>query len=99
MKTIVEPLSFEWDHGNINKSLDKHGVTTHLAEEPFTDPHLLTLPDRSHSQNELRFHLLGSTHAGQILFITYCIRQNKIRIISARPADKKERKIYANKKT
>ncbi|MBI4049503.1 MAG: BrnT family toxin [Candidatus Doudnabacteria bacterium] len=43
---------------------------------------------------ELRYTLLGITGLDQILFIVFTIRNNIIRIISARKADKKERQIY-----
>ena len=99
MKVIKEPLSFDWDDGNINKNFKRHLITANMAEEPFKDKHLLTFPDPSHSATEDRYHLIGCTIDKDVLFITYTIRKTKIRIISARVADKKERKFYENQKT
>lgn len=99
MKVIKEPLSFDWDDGNVNKNYDKHFITTNRAEEPFKDRFLLTFPDPSHSTTEIRYNLLGKTQDKDLLFITYTIRKTKIRIISARVADKKERKFYEQQKT
>ena len=99
MKVIRKPLSFDWDDGNINKNYAKHLVTTNMAEESFKDKNLLTFPDPSHSLKEKRYHLIGKTYNNDLLFISYTIRKNKIRIISARIADKKERKFYENQKT
>lgn len=98
MKIIPEPLSFEWDQGNIDKNFTKHHITTNMAEEPFIDKNLLTFPDPTHSLQEKRFNLLGATYNGTLLHITYTIRSNTIRIISARKADQKERKVYESQK-
>jgi uncharacterized protein len=99
MKVFIEPLSFDWDNGNINKNYDKHLITHKTAEEPFTDADLLTFPDPTHSTSrEKRFSIIGQTHQNDTLFITYTIRHNKIRIISARIANKNERKIYESQK-
>jgi hypothetical protein len=99
MKVIKEPLSFDWDDGNINKNFERHLITTNMAEEPFKDRYLLTFPDPSHSKKEARYNLIGKTKDEDLLFITYTIRATKIRIISARVADKKERKFYEQQKT
>ena len=52
---------------------------------------------RDHSQ-EKRYHVLGRSDAGRILFLVFTIRSNKIRIISARDQSKKERQIYEQQK-
>ena len=99
MKVLPKLLSFDWDTGNIDKNYEKHGISTNAAEEPFTDPDLLTFPDPTHSKSENRYHLLGKTEQNDILLITYTLRGEKIRIISARIANKNERRFYENKKT
>ncbi|MBI4053830.1 MAG: BrnT family toxin [Candidatus Doudnabacteria bacterium] len=90
---LPEPLTFEWDSGNRTKSLNKHGVTVQEAEEVFFR-HKLLIPDQRHSGSEPRFGMYGQTNAGKILFIAFTIRGRLVRVISARPADKKERKFY-----
>jgi uncharacterized DUF497 family protein len=87
---------FEWDDGNARKSVDKHGVTQQEAEEVFFNEPLLVVDDVKHFQRERRFHALGRTIAGRLLHITFCLRREatKIRVISARPMSRRERKIY-----
>ncbi len=99
MKVFRKPLSFDWDQGNINKNFVRHLITTNMAEESFKDKYLLTFPDPMHSKVEDRHHLIGQTKDKVLLFISYTIRKTKIRIISARIADKKERKFYEQQKT
>lgn len=98
MKVINKSISFEWDSGNINKNLEKHLISAEVSEEPFGDPSLLTFPDPTHSKIEDRYHLIGKTKLGDTLFITYTLRKDKIRIISARVANKKERSLYEKQK-
>ena len=88
---------FDWDKGNIDKSYLKHGVTLNQAEEAFLDEAAVILRDFKHSQTEPRYLLIGQTANNKILFIVFTIRDKKIRIISARAADKKEVKSYAEK--
>lgn len=98
MKVLPKLLSFEWDVGNIDKNFEKHLISSNVSEEPFKDESLIIFPDSTHSKNEDRYHLIGQTEQNTVLFITYTLRQDKIRIISARIADKQERKIYENQK-
>ncbi len=87
-------IEFEWDKGNFDKSYQKHGITPNEAEEVFLDKDLLILEDLKHSKEEERFMALGKIFQGSILFLSYTVRKDKIRIISARFANKKERKLY-----
>jgi len=96
MKVLPKLLSFEWDSGNINKNFAKHLISSEVSEEPFGDHNLLTFPDPNHSKSEDRYHLIGLTKLNDILFITYTLRKDKIRIISARVANKNERRFYEN---
>lgn len=85
---------FEWDTGNTDKSFRKHGITPGESEEIFLDQHLLVLDDLKHSQEEPRYIALGRTFEKKTLFLVFTLRANKIKIISARKANKKERGIY-----
>lgn len=96
MKILPEPIGFEWDEGNIGKNL-KHNVTDKESEEPFTNKPFKINPDTKHSQNELRFQALGKTNNKRLLFLSFTLRNNKVRIISARDASKKERREYEEK--
>lgn len=94
MIRIQEPKRFQWDQGNARKSVKKHDVSQGEAEQVFFNQPLLLLEDRAHSQTEPRFHALGKTESGRRLHITFTIRGQYIRVISARPMHRKERKFY-----
>lgn len=86
---------FDWDEGNARKSLDKHGVTQAEAEQVFSGIPLVA-EDVNHSLNEQRFQALGVTNEGRPLYVTFTLRagRKKIRIISARDMNRKERAVY-----
>ena len=85
---------FEWDAGNRDKNWEKHQVSNSECEEVFFNLPLMLQPDNAHSQSEARNFVLGQTNAGRRLFIVFTIREEKIRVISARDMNKRERMIY-----
>ena len=86
---------FEWDKGNINKNWKKHHISTQEAEEPFSNQPFITKYDKSHSTpTESRYQALGATNAGRKIFLSFTVRDRKIRIISARDQNRKERQNY-----
>ena len=87
---------FDWDDGNARKSEDKHGVTQSEAEQIFSNDPLIVVEDVEHSLNEQRFNALGQSNEGRGLHLTFTLRDQGtlIRIISARPMNRKERDIY-----
>lgn len=85
---------FQWDKGNIDKNLLKHGISDQECEEVFFDPNKRILKDILHSGKENRYILLGQTKLGRLLFVAFIIRNNKIRIISTRNLNKKEKHLY-----
>ncbi len=88
---------FQWDKGNIEKNRLKHKVLNFECEQVFFNDPLIVADDIKHSQNEKRWYVLGRTDLNRKLFIVFTIRNNLIRIISARDMTKKERKIYDEK--
>lgn len=60
----------------------------------FMDPFSITIPDPDHSLEEERFLLLGENHKGQLLVVSHTDRQDRIRLISVRKADRRERREY-----
>ena len=84
MKVVPEPLEFDWDKGNADKSLKKHGVIREEAESVFVDPEGLVLPDEKHSIVEKRFLLVGRSIQMRYLLVSFTVRVGKVRIISAR---------------
>jgi len=85
---------FDWDAGNESKNQDKHAVAKLEAEEVFFNTPLLILEDKKHSDKEPRFHALGKTDAARLLHLTYTLRGDKVRVISARDMHRKERRYY-----
>lgn len=94
MKILPKPVAFEWDKGNLSKNFKKHNVRNQEAEEIFVNEPLIVLEDAKHSQKEIRFHALGVTGKKRKLFLSFTIRKDKIRIISARDMNKKEEVTY-----
>lgn len=91
---ISDPIDFEWDRHNQSKIRLKHGITTEEAEQVFFN-HPVISRDILHSSTEQRCKLIGPTDLEKILMLVFTIRNHKLRIISARRANKKERDIYA----
>ena len=88
-------LSFEWDKGNEQKNWLKHKVTGEEAEEAFDDENKLLFEDVKHSTfQEKRFILFGKTQEDRRLVIAFTLRNEKVRIISARPMNRKEAIVY-----
>ena len=87
-------LTFEWDANKARANLTKHAVSFQEATTVFGDPVSITIPDPAHSQVESRFIILGRSHQGRILVVVHTERGDSIRIISARPASRRERKNY-----
>lgn len=85
---------FEWDEWNIEKNWERHKVTHIECEEVFFNEPLIVTKDEPHSTVEVRYFVLGRTDKGRLLFIVFTIRGKKIRVISARDMNKKERRIY-----
>jgi hypothetical protein len=95
---LPTPLSFDWDRGNKAKNWLKHKVHFKEAEEVFLNRPLKIFPDKKHSIAEKRFQALGITDNKRKLSTFFTIRNKKIRVISARDQNKKERIKYVEKK-
>ena len=95
MIDLTKITGFDWDDGNARKN-NKHAVSTAESEQVFFNSPLLLLVDAKHSDRESRFHALGKTDQGRLLHIAFTLReaQTKIRVISARDMNRKERVIY-----
>jgi uncharacterized DUF497 family protein len=95
MIELNELDGFEWDESNREKNWIAHQVSMGECEEVFFNLPLLLQSDPAHSQIEARNYVLGQTNAGRRLFIAFTVRNNQIRVISARDMSKKERALYA----
>lgn len=91
----MDHLNFEWNANKSVSNIKKHGVSFDEAKTVFTDEYARLISDPDNSQDEDRFLLLGTSIDSNLLVVCHCIREaESIRIISARKADKQERKIY-----
>jgi uncharacterized protein len=93
-KILANCTGFEWDSGNITKNWDKHDVTTGECEQIFFNKPLIVKRDRQHSTLEKRYYVLGRTNMNRLLFAVFTVRNDKIRIISARDMTESEIKRY-----
>jgi uncharacterized DUF497 family protein len=85
---------FDWDEGNVLKNWLKHKVSAGECEEIFFNEPVLIADDNKHSQIEKRYMALGRTNDKRQLTVIFTIRGNKIRVISARNQNLKERSFY-----
>jgi uncharacterized DUF497 family protein len=88
---------FEWDEGNSNKNWHLHKVSDAECEDVFFNLPLIIAADAKHSSNEKRFYALGRTESNRRLFIAFTVRENLIRVVSARDMTKSEQRKYAEK--
>lgn len=94
MVDLTKITGFEWDKGNIDKSYQKHGITPNEAEEVFLDKNVGIEKDIKHQEKEARYIAIGMTLNEKLLFVVFTMRDSMIRVVSARKASKKERRLY-----
>jgi uncharacterized DUF497 family protein len=94
LEALHECVGFEWDDGNSDKSLEKHGVTDAECEELFFNDPLVVGDDFEHSDDEARGFALGQTNARRRLFVVFTVRKQLVRVISARDMTKAEQERY-----
>ena len=88
---------FEWDSTKAASNLRKHGVSFPTATRVFSDPYALMEQDRIENGEE-RWQTIGVVDGIVMLLVAHTVREQDdievIRIISARRADRKERRRY-----
>lgn len=93
-------MQFEWDDTKSRSNFDKHGVAFDEAKEVFNDPLHISKLDYRYSYFEERWITLGCTAGQQLLVVANLFFSDDgteiVRIISARPANPKERSFYEN---
>lgn len=89
-------LRFEWDSNKADINQRKHSVTFDEAQSVFYDEFARLIPDPDSSIGEERFIIIGISEQFNTLVVCHCYRgvDDQIRIISARKAEKRERKQY-----
>lgn len=86
-------MQFDWDPRKAQENSRKHDVTFEEASECFADEDALDLEDPAHPE---RLILIGRSRSAHLIFTVYALRErgDVIRIISARKATRKERRVY-----
>lgn len=87
-------MEFEWDDKKAITNARKHLVAFDEAMTCFYDPHQIAFYDPDHSENEDREVMIARSNQNRILVVCSTIRDEKIRIISARLATKQEKRDY-----
>jgi len=87
-------MEFEWDPRKDATNRRKHGVGFREAATIFGDPLAMTFPDIDHSLSERRFLTIGLSAGGRLLVVAHTENDLTIRIISARPVTRRERRFY-----
>ncbi len=92
MNTSINNIVFEWDEEKNRINKRKHHISFETAANVFFDENCIIKFDYEHSDKEDRWQIIGKVN--DILFVIYTERGDKTRIISARRADKDERREY-----
>ena len=93
VKYTLHNVAFEWDSQKAATNLRKHDVSFELACESFFDPFLVRLDDEV-ADDELRETIVGLSANWQMLYVVYVMRDDIIRIVSARLVTNTERETY-----
>jgi len=91
---LAKCTGFEWDKHNSEKIKTKHDVKPVECEQVFFNLPVIAGDDEKHSEIENRFYVLGQTDSRRLLFLVFTVRKDKLRVISARDMNKKERRVY-----
>jgi uncharacterized protein len=88
---------FSWDPVKAASNIEDHRVSFEEAASVFDDPLARTVHDAEHSSDEERFVTMGRSSSGVLLVVCHCDRGNRVRIISARFPEPRERRDYESK--
>jgi len=86
-------MEFQWDINKARRNLRKHGVRFSDAATIFDDELALTIEDPD-AVGEWRYVTIGRNAVGALITVVYTLREEEIRIISARQATRRERQYY-----
>jgi hypothetical protein len=87
-------MQCEWDPAKAAANVRKHGVSFEEASTALADELAVTGADPDHSKGGSRFVTFGISSAGRLLVVAHSERGERLCIISARLATKRERRIY-----
>jgi uncharacterized protein len=86
-------MEFEWDPAKASSNIAKHGVPFEYAARVFLDPLRIDRADTRRAYGEPRRIAVGEIE-GRLFVVSYTPRGRLIRLISARKANRRERKGY-----
>ena len=89
-------MEFEWDPAKARENIRVHGISFAAAVGVFEDENALTVEDIN-AEGEQRFRSLGMDGLGRLLVVVYTYREEKIRLISAWKANRKQERQYAQR--
>jgi uncharacterized DUF497 family protein len=89
----MDDEGFDWDDVKAAENYAKHGVVFDMAKKVFEDALAIERVDDREDYGEQRFNIIGMVE-GRVLFVTYTMRNDIIRIISARGAEPYEKRKY-----
>ena len=92
MNSNISGIVIEWDDNKNSINKKKHGISFETAALVFADEERIEYYDKLHSIDEDRYVVIGCVHG--VLYVVYTMRNEAVRIISARMATKTERNIY-----
>ncbi len=85
-------MEYVWDPDKAEKNLRKHKIDFETAVKVFDDPYYMEY-DQEDDDDGLRYNAIGLVD-GRMLHVTFTTRGNVHRIISARAAERHERRLY-----
>ena len=94
MGAVESLVTYVWDPRKAASNLRKHGVGFHEAATVFRDPLAMTYPDPDHTLGEQRLITIGHSSRSRLLFVAHAELDDRIRIISARRATRRETDEY-----
>jgi uncharacterized DUF497 family protein len=94
---LASLAGFQWDEGNSDKNWRRHRVSQTEAEQVFFNQPVVG-PAAPRRGGEQRFFLLGRSDSGRELAVVFTTRGKFVRVISARPMSRRERRVYAQAK-
>ena len=87
-------MEFEWDENKRLTNLKKHGLDFIYAKYVFADVKAVEIIDDRRDYGEIRKFIIGEYITSAIVVVIHTDRNGVTRIISMRPANKKERRLY-----
>ena len=100
IKLVLGEFCFTWDDNKAKANVRKHKVLFEVAAEVFLDKYAVDFPDELHSEDEDRYKIIGRTRNKTLILSVIYVERNGVdnvelyRIISAREADREEKKFY-----